>query len=59
MSYTELPMACRQCAHRHSQYIYPSWSHKRLKAKPMVEGCAWKQARHINFAENERARTGN
>ena len=26
MSYQELPMACRQCAHRHSQYIYPAWS---------------------------------
>ena len=52
-------MACRQCAHRHSQYIYPAWSHKCLKTKPMVEGCNWKQARHLNFAENERARTGN
>ena len=55
MSYQELPMACRQCAHRISQYIYPSWSHKCGKVKPMVEGCNWKQARHINFEENERA----
>ncbi len=59
MSYQELPMVCRQCAHRHSQYVYPSWSHKCLKVKPMIEGCNWKQARHPNFAENERARTGN
>ena len=26
---------------------------------PMVEGCNWKQARHINFEENERASSGN
>ena len=57
MSYQELPMSCRQGAHRHSQYIYPSWSHKCLKVKPMVEGCNWKQARHPNFEENERAGT--
>jgi len=36
----------------------PAWSHKCLKVKPMVEGCNWKQARHLNFEENERARTG-
>ena len=59
MSYQELPMSCRQCAHRHSQYIYPAWSHKCLKTKPMVEGCNWKQARHPNFEENERAGSGN
>lgn len=55
MSYDELPMSCRQCAHRHSQYIYPSWSHKRLKVKPMTEGCKWKAARHPNFEEAHHA----
>ena len=59
MSYQELPMSCRQCAHRHSQYIYPAWSHKCLKVKPMVEGCNWKTARHPNFEENERVSSGN
>lgn len=48
-------MSCRQCAHRHSQYIYPDWSHKCLKVKPMVEVCAWKTARHPNFEEQHRA----
>ena len=59
MSYQELPTARRQCAHRISQYIYPSWSHKCGKVKPMVEGCNWKAARHPNFEENERASSGN
>lgn len=59
MSYQELPTCCRQCGQRKSQYLYPAWSHDCLKNKPMVEGCRWKQARHPNFEENERARTGN
>ena len=37
----------------------PGMEPQALKVKPMVEGCNWKQARHLNFAENERARTGN
>ena len=57
MSYQELPIACRQCAQRHSQYINPSWSHKCLKVTPMVEGCDWQQDRHPNPAEHERAGT--
>lgn len=48
-------MACRQCAHRHSQYLYPTWSHKCLKTQPMVDGCRWKQARHLNFEEMHHA----
>ena len=57
MSYQELPIACRTCAQRKSQYLYPSWTHDCLISKPMVEGCNWKQARHPNFEENERAGT--
>ena len=59
MSYQELPMSCRQCAHRISQYLYPSWAHKCAKTKPMVDPCKWKAARHPNFEENERAGTRN
>ena len=59
MTPQELPLCCRQCVHKQSQYLYPSWSHRCMKTKPMVEGCNWKQARHLNFAENERARAGN
>lgn len=58
MSYQELPLVCRQCMHRISQYLYPAWAHKCAKAKPMIEGCKWKQVRHINFEENERAGSG-
>ena len=59
MSYAELPMCCRQCAHRHSQYVFPSWTHKCLKTQPMSEGCKWKVARHPNFEDNAHARPGN
>ena len=38
----ELPLCCRQCAHKQSQYLYPSWSHRCTKMKPMVENCRWK-----------------
>ena len=55
MSYQELPMSCRQCAHRMSQYLYPSWSHRCLQVKPMVEACRWKTARHPNFEEMHHA----
>ena len=55
MSYQELPMACRQCANRISQYLYPAWSHKCAKGKPMVDGCRWKQGRHQNFEEMQHA----
>jgi len=54
MSYQELPMCCRQCANRESQYVFPAWDHKCLKHKPMIDGCRWKSARHLNFKENER-----
>lgn len=57
MSYQDLPMACRQCAHRSSQYMYPAWSHKCLKVQPMVEGCKWKTARHPNFEDQHHAGT--
>ena len=42
MNQQELPLCCRQCAHKQSQYIYPSWSHRCVKMKPMVENCRWK-----------------
>ena len=34
----ELPLCCRQCVHKQSLYLYPSWSHRCTKLKPMVEG---------------------
>lgn len=55
MSYQELPMACRQCEQRKSQYLYPAWTHGCLISKPMVEGCRWKTARHPNFEEQQHA----
>jgi len=42
MTPSDLPMCCRQCAERQSQYLYPDWSHRCLKNKPMVENCRWK-----------------
>jgi len=42
MSPQELPLCCRQCVHKQSQHIYPSWSHRCLKSRPMVENCRWK-----------------
>lgn len=55
MSYQDLPVKCRQCSHRQSQYIYPAWSHRCLKAKPMTEECAWQEPRHPNFEEAHHA----
>ena len=56
MSYQDLPMCCRTCANRQSQYLYPSWTHRCTRAKPMVENCQWKQPRHPNLEieNNER-----
>ena len=59
VSYQDLPMCCRQCGQRKSQYLHPTWTHGCLKGKPMIEGCQWKQARHPNFQESERAGSGN
>ena len=50
----ELPMCCRRCAHRMSQYRYPSWTHRCAKAKQMVESCKWKTPHHTSEARNER-----
>lgn len=54
MSYTELPMCCRQCAHRISQYLFPSWTHKCARTKPMIEHCAWRQSRPQGRGELDR-----
>lgn len=42
MSPQELPLCCRQCTHKQSQYLYQSWNHRCTKMKPMVEDCRWK-----------------
>jgi hypothetical protein len=54
MSADELPMYCRACAHKQSQYLYPAWTHRCTKAKPMVEGCRWKTPRTHSEVRNER-----
>lgn len=54
MSYAELPMCCRQCAHRISQYLFPSWTHKCARTKPMIEHCAWRQSRPQGHGELDR-----
>lgn len=52
---SELPMCCRTCAERQSQYMFPAWDHTCLKHKPMQEGCRWKRARTTTLEEaNER-----
>lgn len=51
---TELPMCCRACAHKQSQYLYPAWTHRCGKGKPMVEDCRWKTARATTEPRNER-----
>ena len=50
----ELPMCCRSCAHRMSQYLYPAWTHRCAKAKPMVDACKWKTAHRTSEVRNER-----
>lgn len=50
----ELPMCCRACAHKQSQYLYPAWTHRCTKARPMVEGCRWKTPRTHTEPRNER-----
>ena len=47
----DLPMCCRTCAHKQSQYLYPAWSHRCARAKPMVEGCRWKTGRSMTLRE--------
>lgn len=54
MAADELPMCCRSCAHKQSQYLYPAWTHRCTKAKPMVESCKWKAAHHTSEVRNER-----
>lgn len=54
MSADELPMCCRSCAHKQSQYLYPAWTHRCGKARPMVEDCRWKTARATTEPRNER-----
>ena len=50
----ELPMCCRSCAHKQSQYLYPAWTHRCAKNRPMVEGCRWKTPRTHSEVRNER-----
>ena len=47
----ELPMCCRRCASKESAFVYPAWTHKCLKAKPMVEGCRWRSDRRLTLKE--------
>ena len=54
MNPQELPMCCRQCAHKQSQYLYPAWSHRCTKANPMIDGCKWKTQRTHTEVRNER-----
>jgi hypothetical protein len=54
MAADELPMCCRSCAHKQSQYLYPAWTHWCAKNKPMVEGCRWKTPRTHSEVRNER-----
>ena len=54
MSADELPMCCRACAHKQSQYLYPAWTHRCAKNKPMVDGCRWKTPRTTTELRNER-----
>ena len=54
MNPQELPLCCRQCAHKQSQYLYPIWTHRCAKAKPMVDACKWKTAHRTSEVRNER-----
>ena len=56
MTPQELPLCCRQCAHKQSQYLYPSWSHRCIKMRPMVEGCRWKTERSLTLREGRNER---
>ena len=50
---SELPMCCRTCAERQSQYVFPSWTHGCLKKQAMVEGCRWKRVRTLTIKEEK------
>jgi hypothetical protein len=52
----ELPMCCRRCASKESAFVYPAWTHKCLKAKPMVEGCRWRSDRRLTLKEERNER---
>ena len=40
---TDLPMCCRACRHKQSEYQFPlAWTHRCLRLKPMIDDCRWR-----------------